>query len=228
MKLATAVAIFGLMLVPDLAAAKVVGKEGTTYPIRERSFQEVINERVEQFNFDAWKHDQQLRVSDNANKFRQADAVSNLPAARTGQAYRVDLTYKLPYDIKDIQGNVIYPSGFTYNPLELMAKKGMGLSTVVVVLNGENENELKWFQNKFSDLEPGDITLLITDGYAIELAGKLNRRVQYLPKLLKERFVIKETPSVVVQRPREKFLTVKTYAIDRTGKEIRISPRKKR
>lgn len=227
MKLAVLV-LTGVMLLPSPAGAIVVGKEGTTYPIKERSFQDVINERVEKFDFEAWKLDQQLRVSDTANKFRPADAVADLPVATSSSAYRVDLTYTLPYDIKDIQGNVIYPAGFTFNPLEQMAKQGLGLSRVIVVLNGENENELAWFQNKFSDLAPEEVVLLVTNGHAIEIAGKLRRQVQYLPQILKERFVIKATPSVVVQRPREKYLMVRTYVLDRTGKEMRVNPRKKR
>lgn len=220
--------LLGITLLPSSAIAVVVGKEGTTYPIKERSFQDVINERVEKFDFESWKLDQQLRISDTAHKFRPADAVADLPVATSSKTYRVDLTYTLPYDIKDIQGNVIYPAGFTFNPLAQMAQKGLGLSRVIAVINGENENELAWFQNKFSELAPEDVVLLVTNGHAIEIAGKLRRQVQYLPQILKDRFVVKETPSVIVQRPREKFLMVKTYVLDRTGKELRVSPRKKR
>lgn len=205
------------------ARAMVIGREGNTYTIAETDMRVLIQAKAKSFDFEAWKYKELTRISDNISKFRPADAVSGLPASVTGEAYRVDLAYTLSYDIKDVNGNVIYPAGFTFNPLEQLAKSGGGLSKIVVVLNGNNQNELTWFKNKFENYQASDIILLLTDGYAMEISNTLHRPVMYLSELLRQRFNIRETPSVVLQTQRSKYLTVKPYALDQTGKEKRAA-----
>lgn len=226
--LAAAFFIVFFYFFPSTAKAVVVGREGLTYSIVEKDMRELIQEKARNFDAEAWKLKEQQRISDKISKFRPVDAVEGLPPSQTGEGYQVDLTYTLPYDIHDVNGNIIYPKGFTFNPLELMQKKGLGLSKVLVVINGTRENEIKWFTSKFEDYRAPHIMLLLTDGYAIELGNALKRQVMYLPESLKQRLNIRETPSVVVQMPRAKYLTVKPYVLDSNGNEIRVKPANKK
>ena len=220
----SALALFCLFCHP--ASALVIGTYGQLYEIREKDMRTLIEEKAQAFDFEKWKYEQSTRLSNSFSKFRPADAVSGLPNSRTGEAYKVDLTYTLPYDIYDVSGNIVYPKGFTYNPLELMQRQGLALTQIIVVLNGTRENELLWFKKKFADPRAGHIMLLLTDGYALELAEELERPVMYLSELLRAKLQIKETPSVVIQNNRELFLTVKPYALDANGKELTPPKRK--
>lgn len=218
------------LILASRAGAVIVGREGLTYAIAEMDMRELIQEKASNFDFESWRLKEQQRISDTFATFRPADAVTGLPPSSRGQAYRVDPSYSLPYDIHDMNGNVLYPKGFTFNPLEQMAKKGLGLNKIIVVLNGNRENEITWFKGKFEDFRSAEIMLLLTDGYAIELGNTLKRPVMYLPESLRNRLNIRETPSVVVQTARSHYLTVKPYVLDPQGKEIKVSssrPRKK-
>lgn len=209
-----------LLLSSPPAYAKVVGTYGQLYEIAEQDMLKLIEAKAAGFDFDQWKYDEMLRISNSFSKFRPTNAVSGLPPSTKGVAYRVDLTYSIPYDVYDINGNVLYPRGFTFNPLELMRKKGMSFTPIIVVLNGLRKNEIEWFNRKFADPRAEHILLLLTDGYALELAEELERPVYYLSELLRAKFQIRETPSVVIQNSRELFLTVKPYVLDRNGKEM--------
>jgi hypothetical protein len=103
-----------------------------------------------------------------------------------------------------------------------MRKQGLGLSKVMVVINGTRENEIRWFVSKFENYRAPHIMLLITDGYAIDLGNALSRPVVYLTETLKTRLNVRETPSVIVESERANTLTVKPYVLDREGKEVRI------
>lgn len=209
------------ILTSSNAWAQVIGREGLTYPIIEEDMRELIQKRAEKFDFDTWMFAQQARLSDSFHKFRPADAISGLPAARQHNAYRVDMSYTLPYDISDIQGNVIYPAGYTFSPLSQLVQHGGGFNKVIVVLNGDNQNEVEWFKSKFKNEPLQETIILLSDGYAIEMSNILKQPVYYLTTLLQERLRVKETPSIILQTANSELLTVKSYAIDSNGKEIR-------
>lgn len=202
------------------AYPKVLGSQGDVFEIHEQDMRQLIGKKAASFDFLKWKYEQLERMYATIEKFRPADAVSGLPPSQTGEGYFVDLSYTLPYDIRDLHGNIVYPAGFTYNPLALMRNQGKGLDKIIVVINGTRENEITWFKNKFHNYKAKHLMVLITDGYAIELAKSLGRPVLYLPEVLKERFRIKETPSIVMQTPKSVNLSVKPYIVDHRGKEL--------
>jgi len=202
------------------AQAKTLDRWGNVYPVKERDMRELIAERAKNFDVETWKATQKAKVQDSITKFRPAYAVKGLPSSKDGNLYKVDLTYRVPHDITDINGNVVYPEGFIYNPLEVMLKHGVSFNKIIVVLNGERKNELKWFTTKFPNYREPHIMLLITDGSVFDVADKIEKKTQYLSELIKEKFLINETPSVVVQIPGEKYLTVKAYRVDEKGKEL--------
>jgi len=212
---------FSLSVLPSIfAQAKTLDRWGNVYEIKERDMRELIAERAKSYNFAEWMENEKTRIQEKITKFRSPDAVKGLPPAKDGILFKVDLTYRLPHDIKDINGNIIYPEGFTYNPLEIMSKHGVSFNKIIVVVNGERKNELKWFTAKFPNYREPHIMLLITDGAALEVADAIEKKTQYLTEVLKEKFLISQTPSVVVQIPGEKYLTVRTYHLDEKGKEL--------
>lgn len=203
---------FLLLLVSCMpAAALVVGREGVTYPIRERDMLEVIKERLSGVDLDTLEKETQAALREQVKVFRLKDSVSDLPPADKERQYRVDLTYTVPQDIKDLHGNIIYPEGHKVNPLKVLADQGISYPIMLLIINGEREAELQWFQQ--SQFDNPRVKVLITDGYPYQLADRLKRPVFQLTEIIKERFRIEATPSLVYWPLKSEYLAVRTIVV---------------
>lgn len=205
-------AVLALFLsLPGLSLARVVGQDGQVYDIAEQDFREVISAKASAFDYEGWSQQEGAKIRERVKNFRLPDSVSGLPPAVVSEVYRVDMSYRVPQDIKDIQGNVVYPAGYVFNVLELMEKRKLHYTGVLVVINAERKVELEWFKVHFN--KSPNVKLLITDGKAYVLGEELKRPVYYLTDLIKSRFAIKATPSVVLQPAKSKYMAVKTFAL---------------
>lgn len=204
-------AVFLLLLFVTPAAAKVVGVEGMTYPIKERDLLEVIEEKARLMDMDALEKKLQSEIQSQAETFKGRDAVTQLPKASTAKTYRVDLSYTVPQDITDAEGNIIYPAGHRINPLKIMGDHGINYPFLLLVLNGEREAELAWFEQ--SGFDTPNVKLLVTDGYPFQLAERLQRPVFQFTEVMRRRFAISETPSLVLWPKGAEYLTVRTIAL---------------
>ena len=203
-----------LMLCAPAAHARVVGWQGVTYPIKERDMLEVIQERAAKVDIQTLEKRLQDDIREQAETFRSADAVSGLPAAREQRQYRVDLTFTVPRDVTDLEGNVLYPAGHRVNPLKIMADQGLHYPFLLMVINAERKEEVEWFID--SEFNNPRVKLLITDGYPFRLAKSMKRPVFQLSRLIKERFAILETPSLVLWPLGSEYLAVRTAVVPDT------------
>lgn len=193
------------------AHALVVGREGVTYPIREKDMLDVIQHRLSEVDLQKLQEDLQAALREEVKTYRLRDSVSGLPAATKGRQYRVDLTYTVPQDIQDLHGNIIYPKGHKLNPLKVLADQGITYPLMLLVINGEREAELEWFAQSQFDNER--VKVLITNGYPYQLAERLKRPVYHLTYTIKDRFRIEETPSLVYWPLKSEFLAVRTIPV---------------
>lgn len=201
-----------LLLVCSVPAfAVVVGREGVTYPIREKDMLEVIQQRLSEVDLQKLEKDAQAALKEQVKVFRLKDSVGGLPAAEKDKQYRVDLTYTVPEDVTDLHGNIIYPEGHKINPLKVLADQGITYPIMILVLNGEREAELQWFQK--SQFDNFRVKVLITDGYPYQLAERLKRPVYQLTEIIKERFRIEATPSLVYWPLKSEYLAVRTIPV---------------
>jgi conjugal transfer pilus assembly protein TraW len=117
-----------------------------------------------------------------------------LPKADRNRTFDVDMTYSLAHDIKDGSGNILYPRGYTINPLQYFNFVGG-----IVVIDGSDPGQVEWFQRSpyFSNQLA---LLLLSDGYAFELTEKLNRPVYYLTDIIAKRLQLSAVPSIVVKK----------------------------
>ena len=220
-KLAVIACVLVVLAFSNVAQAKLVGQEGNVYAIDEIDVGELIMAKAKNFDFDDFRIKNQRQIADRVKFFRPADAVINLPASPVSAAYKIDLTYVLPYDIRDAKGDIVYPRGYTYNPLEYMAKQGISLRIPLVVINAEREEEMLWLQTKIKRTDKGSFKLLVTNGFAYPLSEKLGFPVYYLSEHMKERFAIKVTPTVIFQPSKERrFLMANVFKLDERGREI--------
>ncbi|MEM1672314.1 MAG: hypothetical protein QXT86_09730 [Archaeoglobaceae archaeon] len=164
--------------------------EGELYEIKERDALSEIEERARKIDVvSLWRRleggiEERLKL-----KFKLQRACQN-------RTFEFIPWYSLPFDIKGADGAIIYPKGYTFNPLEYIGP--MIESYTVVFFDGSSKEELEWLRRSGIDLG-NPLTILIAVGGNIrELVREFKRPIYaYEPKLMNERFRVKKTPSVV-------------------------------
>ena len=117
-----------------------------------------------------------------------------LPRATADRTFLVDMTYTLDRDLVDADGKIIYPRGYTFNPLDYT-----GLSGGLVIIDGDDPAQVKWFMTS-PYLENHRARLLLSNGHAAELITRLQRPVFYLTDDIGRRLRLAAVPSVVIQQ----------------------------
>lgn len=171
---------------------------GQVYPITEKSAIEEMKERAARVD---WK---KLLSKVKPENYRPANKAS-LPRAAKPITRLVDMTYSLEMDIPDGKGGILYPKGYTFNPLDYVA-----YPKTLVVINAEDSAQLKWFKSS-EFAKRIDVTLLITDGPFADVIKSTNRPVFYADSRMAAKFDIQALPTVVRQSGR--FMEVREYVV---------------
>ncbi len=171
------------------AQAKVLGTVGKVYPIAEPDALEEIEERAKMIH---WKS---ILDKERPEDFRPSTLV-RLPRAQQERSFLVDMTYTLNFDIPDGKGGLLYPKGYSFNPLDYMP-----LNQTLVILDGEDADQIAWLQNSSLVNHPNTIILLSSGSFS-KVSKTLGRAVFYADRRIVDRFNLKVTPSIVSQRGR--------------------------
>ena len=129
-----------------------------------------------------------------------------LPRATKDATTMVDLTHTLEEDVQDANGQVLYPAGFTFNPLRYVS-----LSGALVVIDGSDPEQVAWFKGSPSGSNRRAL-LLLSGGLAAPLRDELRRPVAYLTEDIARRLQLRAVPSVVMEQ--DQHLTVREVRID--------------
>ena len=186
-------AAFVWLLVASTAVARDLGTFGTVYDIAEKDALKELEEKAKSVDFS--KAVDRNALARRARNFTPEDVkeMKMIGPARKDRTFLVDMTYTVERDIKDDKGNIVYPAGYTYNPLSYLA-----YPRTVVILNGKRPEHIRWFKES-SYAKDAQVTLLLTDGSYSELSRSLKRPVFYASTKLIEVFKIQAVPSVVRQ-----------------------------
>ena len=187
-------------IVPAPGYAIVVGQAGATYPIAEKDALKEIKQRVKEVDWAKEREALKRSVLD----YRPTDLPS-LPRARRDRAFMVDPLYTLKRYIPDGKGGILYPKGYTFNPLDYLS-----LPDVLVFIDGDDKAQVEWFQ-KSAWSKYGNVQVMLTGGSYRETEKELERPVFYAPAQMIKRFRIAAVPSVLYQRG--KLLEVKEFDI---------------
>ena len=117
-----------------------------------------------------------------------------LPRATKDTTTVVDLTHTLEQDLIDAQGTILYPRGFTFNPLRYVSLTG-----ALVVIDGSDPEQVAWFKGSSYGANRRAL-LLLSGGLAATLRDELGRPVAYLTEDIAQRLQVRAVPSVVVER----------------------------
>jgi hypothetical protein len=103
--------------------------------------------------------------------------------------------YVLEMDIADAKGNVIYPKGFRFNPLDFVL-----LPTRLAVIN---ESQTMWLKKRLR----GNEMVILTEGDRVKVSKELNTPVFILDAKTKARLSLEYVPSLVEQRGNELIIS---------------------
>jgi conjugal transfer pilus assembly protein TraW len=158
---------------------------GKTSPIVEQDITKELQQRATTIDLNA--------LFDSQNRYQPAN-LHPLTRAASDRVFTVDLTHTLDHDIRDSQGKLLYPQGFSFNPLQYI-----GLSGGLVVIDGSDSEQVKWFKGS-PYFQNHRAILLLSGGYAAPLKQELQRPVYYLTDDIAARLQLKAAPSVVVEQ----------------------------
>lgn len=190
----TALSLFCMASTPASASVGTVvnmGVSGRTYRIAEPDAMAEIKSAAARSDWK--KFMDREKVTQRVKHYRPAD-LRQLPPAKADRSFLVDMTYTLDMDIPDGKGGVLYPKGYSFNPLDYIA-----LPITLVVLDGNSLDQLNWFiHSAYAD----DLRtrLIVTDGNYYDLIEKFDRPVFYLPAEMTSRLKLSAVPSVVQQQ----------------------------
>jgi conjugal transfer pilus assembly protein TraW len=181
---------------PVSAAVKDLGTFAETYPIAEKDAIDEILENVQGLDFQSVIDP----VEEESKIMDFKPETLPLPKATKDRQFLVDMTYTLDIDVPDKDGDIIYPAGYQFNPLEHMTNP-----MTYIFIDANDKDQVNWFI-KSPYANNLSCRLLITEGEYFDLSEKLERPVYYALSKITERFQLEYVPSIVSQH--EQFMKV--------------------
>lgn len=166
--------MFSSLVKGDVIKSSVISQ---TYEIAEQDLLALVKQRAGRINLP----DLVLKVA------RYEVPSVELPKAQEPTETMHQMRYKSEFDVTDQNGKVIYPKGFTYNPL-----RSVNIGRRIVVLA---ESQIPWMR---SHLKPTDV-VLISGGSIKRSTQTLNRVTYPLTQAWIDRFNLKEIPTIIEQ-----------------------------
>lgn len=114
--------------------------------------------------------------------------------------------YKVPFDVTDSAGKIIYPKGYQFNPLEFVR-----LPNRLVVINQEHS---QWLKTK---IKPQD-TVILARGNKDKVQADIKRSVFILTEKLVERLGLRVVPTIIEQEGQ--VLTIHEYQVNQKGERF--------
>ncbi len=183
--------------------ARDLGTYGAVYPIAEKDALSEIEARAKEVN---WKKALDPKKAEKKIKEHRPPGLIKLPPSLKDGSFSVDGTYSMQMDVPDGKGGVLYPKGYTFNPLDYVF-----LPRILVFLDGSDERQIEWFKSS-PYKEDFRTMLLLTDGPYYEIMQDLKIPVYYANRKIIDRLGLKAVPSVVVQNG--KLMQVREYDIN--------------
>ena len=160
----TTVLLFIIAVFP--AQAKELGTVGKTYTISEKDALTELEGRASSVD---WK---KLYSKIKPENYRP-EKPPGTSRAQKARSFLVDMTYTLKSDIPDGKGGILYPAGYTFNPLDYVTFK-----KTLIVIDGTDREQVAWFAHSKYKGQP-DTMILITSGSTTDLQKQLKQPIFY-------------------------------------------------
>ena len=163
---------------------------GQVYPIVEPDALAEIRATAGRVNWQKALDPKKTRTA--IQRFRPHN-LHHLPAAKADKVFQVDMTFTVASDIPDGKGGVLYPKGYTFNPLDYLR-----LTSVLVVIDADDHRQVEWFKAS-PHATDYHTRLLLSGGDYYDLSRELNRPAFFLMDDVAKRLHLAAVPSVVRQ-----------------------------
>ena len=183
--------MIGALLFPGPVSAivKDLGTFAETYPIAEKDAIAEIQAKAEKADVQSFIDP--VEAESKISNFKPETL--SLPKATKGRQFLVDMTYTLEFDIPDKDGDIVYPAGYQFNPLEHINNP-----MTYVFIDAADKDQVDWFL-KSSYADNLSCRLLITDGSYFDIIEEIGRPVYYAMRIIIERFQLEYVPCIVSQ-----------------------------
>lgn len=167
---------------------------GKTYPFAEKDMLLEISDYIKNNKTqieEKWKMES-AKMKEKAANYKP-DGIPKLPKAKKNTFFYPNMNYTLDVDIPDKDGKILYPKGFTFNPM-----KYVKLPYTIIVIDATRSEEVEWLK-KQEITDYATYRIMITDGSYSKLGKQLKTPIFYaMPKII-ERFKLRATPSIITQ-----------------------------
>ncbi|MBB6117750.1 conjugal transfer pilus assembly protein TraU [Rahnella inusitata] len=163
---------------------------GQVYSIDEPDAMTEIQQRVENVN---WEKE----LNKNRNDWGAFKGV-RLPSAQEDRTRTYIPFYTSTVDVPDKEGRILYPKGYTFNPLAYVKLP----QRIVVVSPGQED----WLKDHTTDSD----MVLFTHGDVVNKGKDIDRTVFILDDAVRQRLDIRVTPTIVHQE--EAHLVIQEFA----------------
>ncbi len=172
-------------------AGRNLGVVGAVYDIAEPDSMTEIENRAKEVDWKKYFNEKKMK---RAIAAYHPTGLKRLPRATINRNNTVDMTYTLGADIPDGKGGVLYPRGYTFNPLQFLA-----LPNTLVIIDGEDREQVAWFLGSEYALDP-KVFLLLTGGSYQSVMENLKRPAYYADAAFLGRLQVRSTPAVARQK----------------------------
>ena len=183
--------------------AEVVGTYGITYGIAERDALVEIQDRAKKVN---WSAAIDKKAMERKLKEYIPQGLPAFPVAKENRTFLRDMTYTTEIDVPDGNGGILYPKGYTFNPLEYVS-----LPSIIVFIDGSDKKQTEWFERS-PYLRDVRTMVILTGGSYYELSKHFKRPVYFAVRNIARRFGIEHVPSVAMQKG--KYMEISEYVPD--------------
>ncbi|ENA1740765.1 TraU family protein [Yersinia ruckeri] len=152
---------------------------GQLYSISEPDALEQIQERVANVDW-------QKELNKDREKWGAFKGVP-LPTTQEDKTRKVIPFYSAPFEVKDKDGRLLFPKGYTFNPLVHVRLP----QRLIIVEKGQED----WLKSVATESD----MIIYASGDVIEVSQRIGRNAFILDKNLQQRLDIKVVPSIIQQ-----------------------------
>ena len=197
----------GFLSFRSLQALEIQG-QGKTFPIIEPDILEQVLHEAGKAKWRPTKEQMRKKVE----TFVPQDSII-LPLA-TKETIREHIPWGVnKEDVINPDGQVIYPKGFRFNPLEFRT-----LNQDYLLLDLSQESHILWAKSK-GYFQNRKVKILSQGGSYLLMAREYGRPIFYMKKLVVEKFGVKAVPSLVKQVGAK--LVIKEFHLNEKGEELK-------
>lgn len=174
----------------SILEGKDFGTFGHTFPIKEKSLKEVLQEKA-----GALSQEEVRRGCENlAEKIKKEETlfkkISHIKEAEHYRSFVYDPSISLEEDILDDKGEALFPKGMKVNPLE-----GIALDKGLLFFDGNNPKHIEWAES-----QEGEFKWVLVGGSPLKIQEEKGRPVFFdQGGVYSRKFQIENVPCRITQ-----------------------------